>query len=315
MLDVARLRVFREVAARGSFTAAANALHYSQPAVSHHVARLEEELGVQLLLRQSRGLAVTPAGEEVLRHADAVLERLDEAERELDELAAAARATVRLAAFPSACTTLVPEAVAALTRRYPEITLEVTQADPSEALPALIDGRHDLALTYDYPLLEQDLEPDLEYELLFEDHLLLALPTGHALANGAAVDLGDLADAGWVTPNPCLCRDAIEAACDMRGFEPRVVSQTNDYLAMQGLVAAGVGVALIPRLAVSAGVREDVVLRPIEEPALIRTTSIVRRSNGHSPLAAEPLREVLRELVPTLGTSGLPLRRAQPVEG
>jgi DNA-binding transcriptional LysR family regulator len=315
MLDVARLRVFREVAARGSFTAAANALHYSQPAVSHHVARLEEELGVQLLLRQSRGLTVTPAGEEVLRHAEAVLERLDEAERELTQLAAAAQATVRLAAFPSACTTLVPEAVAALARRYPEITLDVTQADPVDALPALLEGRHDLVLAYDYPMLQEEPEPELEYELMFEDHLLLALPAGHAQVNRAAVDLADLAGADWVAPNPCLCRDAVEAACGMRGFEPHVVSQTNDYLAMQGFVAAGVAVALIPRLALSAGVREGVVLRPIEDPALIRTTSIVRRANGHRPLAAEPLREVLRELVPTLGASGLPLRPAQTVEG
>ena len=202
MLDVARLRVFREVAARGSFTAAANALHYSQPAVSHHVARLEEELGVQLLVRQPRGLSVTPAGEQVLRHADAVLDRLDEAERELGDLAAAATATVRLAAFPSAATTLVPETVAALARRYPEITLDVVQADPDESLPALRDGVHDIALTYDYPMMDCEPEPELEYELLFEDHLLLALPIGHALAEEESTDLAALADETWVTPNP-----------------------------------------------------------------------------------------------------------------
>jgi DNA-binding transcriptional LysR family regulator len=313
MLDVARLRVFREVAARDSFTAAANALHHSQPAVSHHVARLEEELGVQLLVRESRGLTVTPPGEEVLRHAQ--LERLDQAERELAELASASRATVRLAAFPSAATTLVPQAVAALAKRYPEITLAVVQADPANSLPGLIEGQHDLVLAYDYPMLGQDPEPELEYELLFEDHLLLALPSGHRVADRAVVDLGDLADDPWVTPNPCLCRDAMEAACDLRDLRPRVVSQTNDYLAMQGLVAAGVGVALIPRLALSAGVREGVVLRPIEEPALVRTTSIVRRANGHHPLAAEPLRAVLRDLVPSLGVSGRRLRPAEAVEG
>ena len=101
----------------------------------------------------------------------------------------------------------------------------------------------------------------------------------------------------------------------LRGFSPNVVSQTNDYLAMQGLVALGVGVALIPRLALSAGVRDGVVLRPVEDPPLVRTTSIVRRSNGHQPLAAEPLRGILRDIVPTLGASGLRLRRAEPVEG
>jgi DNA-binding transcriptional LysR family regulator len=313
MLDVARLRVFREVAARGSFTAAANALHYSQPAVSHHVARLEEELGVQLLVRESRGLTVTPAGEQVLRHADAVLARLDQAERELAELAASAAASVRLAAFPSACTTLVPVTVAALAKRYPEITLEVVQADPDQSLPALREGRHDLVLAYDYPMLPRELEPELEYQLLFEDHLLLALPEGHVLALGGEVDIAELADAAWVAPNPCLCRDAMEAACEIRGFTPRVVSQTNDYLAMQGLVAAGVGVALIPRLALSAGVRDGVTVRAIEDPPLVRTTSIVRRANGHRPLAAEPLREVLRELVPSLGATGLPLRRVEQV--
>ena len=313
MLDVARLRVFREVAARGSFTAAANALHYSQPAVSHHVARLEEELGVQLLVRQPRGLSVTPAGEQVLRHADAVLDRLDDAERELGNLAAAATATVRLAAFPSAATTAVPELVAALARRYPEITLDVVQADPDESLPALRDGVHDIALTYDYPMMDREPEPELEYELLFEDHLLVAMPAGHPRAEEPSTDLAALADEPWVTPNPCLCRDALEASCELRGFKPDVVAQTNDYLAMQGLVALGVGVALIPRLALSAGVRDGVVLRPLEDPPLVRTTSIVRRSNGHQPLAAEPLRGILRDIVPTLGASGLRLRRAEPV--
>jgi DNA-binding transcriptional LysR family regulator len=313
MLDVARLRVFREVAARGSFTAAANALHYSQPAVSHHVARLEEELGVQLLVRQPRGLSVTPAGEQVLRHADAVLDRLDEAERELGDLAAAATATVRLAAFPSAATTLVPETVAALARRYPEITLDVVHADPDESLPALRDGVHDIALAYDYPMMDREPELELEYELLFEDHLLVALPMGHALAEEESIDLTALADETWVTPNPCLCRDAVETICELRGFKPNVVSQTNDYLAMQGLVALGVGIALIPRLALSAGVRDGVVLRPLDDPPLVRTTSIVRRSNGHQPLAAEPLRGILRDIVPTLGASGLRLRRAEPV--
>jgi DNA-binding transcriptional LysR family regulator len=313
MLDVARLRVFREVAARGSFTAAANALHYSQPAVSHHVARLEEELGVQLLVRQPRGLSVTPAGEQVLRHADAVLDRLDDAERELGNLAAAATATVRIAAFPSAATTLVPETVAALARRYPEIALDVVQADPDESLPALRDGVHDIALVYDYPMMDREPEPELEYELLFEDHLLVAMPAGHPQAEEPSADLAALAHEPWVTPNPCLCRDALEAACELRGFKPQVVAQTNDYLAMQGLVALGVGVALIPRLALSAGVRDGVVLSPLEDPPLVRTTSIVRRSNGHQPLAAEPLRGILRDIVPTLGASGLRLRRAEPV--
>jgi LysR family transcriptional regulator, transcription activator of glutamate synthase operon len=163
-------------------------------------------------------------------------------------------------------------------------------------------------------MLEPEPEPELEYELLLEDHLLLALPPGHALAGaGREADLADLAEADWVAPNPCTCRDAMEAACELRGFTPRVVSRTNAYLAMQRFVAAGVGVALIPRLALSAGVRERVVVRPIEYPPLVRTTSMVRRGNGHRPLAAEPLREVLRELVPTLSASGLALRGVEPV--
>jgi DNA-binding transcriptional LysR family regulator len=315
MLDVARLRVFREVAVRGSFTAAANALHYSQPAVSHHVGRLEEELGVQLLHRSSRGLSLTPAGEKALRHADAVLERLDDAERELAQLAAVAKATVRLAAFPSAATTLIPGATAMLAERYPEVTLEVTQADPPEAIPALLEGRQDIALSYDYPMLDRPTESELDYELLCEDRLLVALPEGHPLASRSTVELSALADETWVAPNPCICRDAIEAASSACGFVPQVVSQTNDYLAMQGLVAAGVGVALIPRLAAAAAVREGVVLRELAEPSVVRTTSMVSYSNGNRPLAAEPLRAVLRELVPEIGPPGLPLEVRQPVAG
>ena len=151
MLDVKRLRILREVAQQGSFSAAADALYLSQSAVSQQIATLEREVGMQLLDRTREGPKLTDAGRVLVSHAEAAIARLDEAERELAAIAGLEGGELRLASFPSASATVLTEAVSIFHRRHPEVRLSVADAEPEESLPRLRAGELDLALTFDYP--------------------------------------------------------------------------------------------------------------------------------------------------------------------
>ena len=159
MLDVDRLRVFREVANSGSFSAAARTLSFTQPGVSHHIKQLERELGVALLERSSRGIRLTPPGRALLEHAEALLARLDDAERDVIEIAKQGGGKLRLVAFPTAAATVVPLAVARFRKQLPGVQLRLAEADPPASLPRLAAGDWDLALAYEYPCLRLATDP------------------------------------------------------------------------------------------------------------------------------------------------------------
>src|SRR5215475_14868905 len=202
MLDLTRLKVFREVAIHGSFTKAAEAMGYAQPSISHQVAQLERELSAQLFERQARRVTLTPAGQVFLRHVQAVLVQLADAEREVAETAGTGGRLLRLASFPTAAATLIPSAVADFRARHPRGELRLTEADPPVSVPALLAGEHDLAMIYDYPVLGAAPDPALELEPLCLDHMVVALPPGHDAASSAQVRLAGLATAQWVAPTP-----------------------------------------------------------------------------------------------------------------
>jgi DNA-binding transcriptional LysR family regulator len=309
-IDVDRLRVFREVAARGSFTAAARALSFTQPAISHHINRLEDELGVRLVERSARGMTLTEPGEVLLEHADALLTGLDDAERHVIEVATGDGGVVRLVAFPSAAATIVPRAVAQFRVGLPSATLGLAEADPPVALPELKRGEWDLALSYDYPSIDEPLDRTLDYDTLFCDRMALCLPGDDPRAEQASLDLDDFAGDPWIAPYDCVCRTALERACQDAGFAARVVSESNDYMAIQGLVAAGVGVSIVPRLVQAMSVRPEVVFRPINESRITRVVSIVSRAGGYTSHAAAAMREALHASVAQIDDNPLPLDRA-----
>src|ERR671929_538128 len=149
MLDVRRMRVLREVALQGSFSAAAEALSFTQSAVSQQIAALEREAGTVLVERSARGVRLTEAGEAVVRHTEAILARLAEAEAELEAIAGLRGGRLRLAAFESAGSTLMPLAIAAFRERHPAVELSMTLAEPEDSLPQLRAGELDIALTFD----------------------------------------------------------------------------------------------------------------------------------------------------------------------
>src|SRR3954447_4812702 len=184
MLDVKRMRVLREAAARGSFSGAADALSYTQSAVSQQIAALEREAGAVLVERSARGVRLTDAGSALVVHADAILARLDAAERELEAIAGLRGGHLRLVAFPSAGASIMPLAVAEFRRRHPAVELTLEPAEPAEAMDALRGGRCDVALS-----LEASFEPFADAAIaktpLLDDPMFLVLPGDHPLAHKA----------------------------------------------------------------------------------------------------------------------------------
>ncbi len=269
MLNVARLAVLKEVAYRGSFSEAAEALSYSQSAVSQQMATLEAEAGLTLLERQPRGVTLTAAGQTLVGHAEAILGELDRAEAALAEIAGLRGGRLRMASFPTAGATLMPLAIAKFRASYPDVELTLAEAEPEEVAPRLRGGELDLALLFEFEG-EQLIDERMTRAELFEDPMFLALPSEHRLAGRRRVRLEDLRDEAWVqTSRASACARHVVRRCHAAGFEPNVAFESDDYQTVQGLVAAGVGVALIPRLALSAP-RADVLMHSLSPAPPVR---------------------------------------------
>src|SRR5918993_48177 len=240
MLDVRRMRVLREVALQGSFSAAAESLSFTQSAVSQQIAALERETGTILVQRSARGVRLTEAGEALVRHADAVLARLAEAEAE----------------------------------------------------PQLKSGELDLVLGFGSRF---ELEDGIERQFLLEDPMLLVLPKDHALAEKRNLRLADLADEAWIGgPQDCECNRLIYGACSGAGYDPRIAFETDHYAAVQGFVAAGVGVSLIAELGLTT-IRDDIVVRDLGRETPVRRIYAATGAGYKTP-ATVAMVEVLREV-------------------
>ena len=292
MLDVRRLRVLREVAACGSFSAAAESLSFTQSAVSQQVAALERETGTKLLERGSRGVRLTDAGRALVAHADAILARLDDAEEELAAIAGLRGGRLRIASFQSAGATLVPRALGEFHRRFPEVELLVTQAEADDARAGIASGEIDLAIVMDFedtPLLASDLE----LTFLLHDPYDVAVPSDHPLADREAIALADLAGDRWVLPQPGIgCQEGIIGACRLGGFEPNERIETDENEQLQAFVAAGLGVALFPRLALTAP-RPGVTVIPVAGSPLVRRVWAATVRDGYRSPACEAMIEIL----------------------
>jgi molybdate transport repressor ModE-like protein len=245
VLDVTRLRVLAAVARLGSVTAAAQELGYSQPAISHHLARLERETGARLVQRVGRGIRLTGAGRQLADRAEEIIGRLGAAEAELAAHSGLRAGRVRLAAFPSALATVVPRAAAAFTAGHPGVELGFVEAEPPEALRMLRAGEVDVAVVFEYPDDPGRAEPGVRRTPLLAEPLYLVTPAGHPTR------LTDHADADWI--GGCeRCRSHLVRRCVAEGFSPRIAFTTDDYVAVQALVAAGLGVTILPELALTA---------------------------------------------------------------
>lgn len=303
MLDVRRLRVLREVAARGSFSAAAEALSYTQSAVSQQIAALEREAGTRLVERSSRGVTPTDAGRALVVHADAILSRLADAEAELDSIADLRGGRLRLTTFTTAGATIVPPAIAAFRERHPGVELMLAPEEPLDSLACLRAGDCDIALTLDTTFDPPGRDSDIDVTHLLDDPMYLLLPANHRLAGAPKVRLADFGEDEWMLGSTTRCPDAriLVRACQQAGFEPRIAFHSDDYLAIQGFVAAGFGVSLLPDLALVA-VRDDVVVRSLGAHAPVRRVQAATLAGSWASPAKRAMLEVLEEVAGSYAT-------------
>jgi DNA-binding transcriptional LysR family regulator len=285
VLELRQLTVLQAVARAGSLAGAARALHHSQPTIAHHLAALESHLGVTLVHRTARGASLTDLGELFLVHADAVLDRLASAEAEVKALSRHGVATLRIGTFPTAGAHVLPRAVAALQVRT-AVRVELHEAEPPELVERLLARELHCALIYDDPDHPVHMWEELDVKALFDDPFRVVLPASHRLSSRRTVAITDLAEDGWM-----MSRDpeepgdaALRAACASEGFVPRPVLRTDDYDVMFGFVAAGVGVALVPQMALVE--RKGVVVRPLKGAQLRRSIRFATRRDESPPAAA-----------------------------
>jgi DNA-binding transcriptional LysR family regulator len=303
MLNVARLKVLKEVAYRGSFSAAAEELSYTQSAISQQIAALEAEAGMALLERRPRGVSLTAAGQMLMGHAEGILARLEAAEASLAEIAGLRGGRLRMASFPTAGATLMPLAIATFRASYPDVELTLSEGEPEEIAPRLRAGELDLALLFEFEGETELGEGTTRVELL-EDPMYLALPREHRLAKKRQLRLEDLKDEAWVqTSSASPCARHVVRSCHAAGFEPNVSFESDDYQTVQGLVAAGVGVALIPELALSV-VREEIAIRALSPSPPVRQIVAAAPAGARLVPAAPAMLGVLEQVAAQYETLG-----------
>jgi DNA-binding transcriptional LysR family regulator len=338
MLDVTRLRVLVAVARHGSVTAAAHALNYAQPSVSHHLARLEAETGTKLVQRAGRGIRLTDAGRLLAERAVEVIGRLDAAENELVVFAGLRAGRLRLAAFPSALGTIVPTAAAILHDQHPGFDLRLTEAEPPEALRMLRAGYVDVALIFRHdaddggarratlstgivgsrppsPLADEPPaaaadRDDLREQVLLSEPVHLIMPDtavcggepplAPAVTELWPADLARLSDQRWIAGCD-RCREHLLRQCAQAGFTPRIAFTTDDFVAAQALVTAGLGVTLLPGLALRAARNPGV--RTARLRGTSRSVVAVRYGEAPDPPATALLLDALRAAAGAPGRS------------
>lgn len=292
MIDISRLLVLRAAAEAGSLSAAARRLRVTPSAVSQQVAALERALGVPLLERTNRGVRPTGPGRLLVGSAHAITAELASAERHIAEIAAGRRGRLLVASFSSAGQRLLPRAVSQLADDHPDADITVLESEPEDTVPKVTAGDADLGIVYHFftpqPPTRWGVGEALSYQPLRRDPVRVVLPADHRLAGRAGVALADLADERWVQGWGHV-GEMLDRYAAVAGFVPRVACYSSDYLFTQSVVAAGMGVALVPDVGLATH-QPGIAILPVAAPTPIRYVGAVQpRSRWHSPLARELL--------------------------
>jgi len=301
--DVHALRIVKAIADEGSITAAATSLGFSQPAISQQLKRLEQRLGLALVERVGRTVRLTEAGRILARHAPAVTTALDAAAGELAELRGLRAGRVRLVGFPSASPTVVPRLLAELAVEHAGVSVTYLEAEPPEAVDAVREDRADIALTFSYQGDRDDPHGlsarGLSVRTVGTDDLLAVLPAGHPAAMPGGIDVAALAGERWIAGCP-RCRGHLLELCARAGFEPHIAFETDNFVAVEGLVAQGIGVATLPRMAVASFPQlPGVVTLPLP-PSEARTIHVV---TAHGADRVPAIRATLAALTEVLAAT------------
>ncbi len=294
-MDPRRVLTFRAVAHERSFTGAARRLALSQPSVSNQVAALEREVGVRLLERRPGGLRLTPEGEILLEHADAIADRFGLAQAQLDQSAERRRTRLRIGALPSALAGFVPAAIARVREDHPDTQVTFDEGTSEELAARLASGELDLAIAYQDTTWSRSEPPGVKRHHLLHERFMVAMAPDHRLADRSEVDLADLRDDDWTA---ALTDGVIVRACRAAGFEPRLVSITHDQLAIRGLIIRGLAVTLVAELL--ADPFKDLALRPIARMTVARDVYALLPPGGRHPLVG-PTLDALDEIAVRMG--------------
>jgi DNA-binding transcriptional LysR family regulator len=299
-MDIIWLEVFREVARRGSFTAAAQALRYTQSAISRQIAALETDTGTTLFDRIPRGVRLTDEGRCLLDHAEAVLGRLDTARRDLAALRDLDVGRLRIGAFATADAALVPRAMAAFHAKHPSVVLSLTEGLTPLQITQLRDGDLDIGVITIPPGRSIDTD-GLELTHLLDDPIMVAIPRDHRLAKRRTLRCAELEGENWIAgwQNP---EDTLIGASLPSGFQPEIRYVVPGWTAKLGLVAAGLGVTLMPALAASAA-RPDILIKrlnPEDTPA--RPVYAATPTRAVKPPAVHQFLSTLADIVSQLRT-------------
>jgi molybdate transport repressor ModE-like protein len=303
MLNLERLRVLQAVSRTGSVSGAADTLHVTTSAVSQQIARLEREIGQTLVERQGRGIRLTEAGSVLAEHAGRLLDEVERVEADLAGRSGAVVGKLTVAAFATAARGLLPEAMRALRAGYPKLSVRLAELEPTEAIPGLCRGDVDVAIVQDWADAPLELPPGLARRPLLDDLLDVALPAGHPLASRPTLRLAELADADWITwTSGQICHDWLRKSLHGNGIRSDAAHTASEHSTQLALVAAGMGVAIIPRLG-----REPVpdTVRVLEvRPRLSRQVyALWRASAARRPAIAAVVGE-LGNVAKTVAPSG-----------
>lgn len=291
MFDSRHVRTFHEVVRAGSYSGAARALGYTQPAITQQMKALERSVGSPLFIRVGRRMRLTEAGEALSRHAGVILEHMAVAQQQMSAITRLRAGRVRVCAFPSAGATLVPEALARLATGHPGVRVELQESEPPESLERVVRGECDITLAFTYPGLDEQVPEELVEIPLLEDQLTVLLPAGHPMAWRRAVKLAELSEERWITG--CLrCRTNFLHECAELGFAPDIVFTTDDNLVVQSLVAKGLGIAMMPGLVLSFLAHEQVVGHPLDPASRRQVSAYVLREHLEIPATAMVLDEL-----------------------
>lgn len=292
MLNTTRLRILREVAARGTITAAAEALYLTPPAVSHQLATLERELGVPLLERTGRSIALTDAGKRLVVHAETILADCERAVSDVTAFSEEVSGTVRISVFQTAAQAIALPAFVSLRKQYPKLEIVARGLEPVNSLPALRAGQLDIALSHEWDFVPFTRDPSTDRIELVEEPIRVLLPRNHALAN-ESVSLRDLADEPWcVAHESAASRQAFDRVAQAAGFKPRIFLESNYFRAIGAAVEAGLGVGIAPAMTDLRGLR--IAIRPLVQPKMRRRIfAAVRSGSGEAPAVRAVLEALL----------------------
>jgi DNA-binding transcriptional LysR family regulator len=296
VLNIGQLHVLSAVAEQGSMSGAAASLCYTPSAVSQKIAALEREVGIALVERGAHGTSLTDAGRTLVRHTRKIFARLADAEEELEEFVGLRAGRLRLGAFPTAAAVLAPYALTAFHHDHPAVDVSIWEVEPDDAVAKLHARDIDLALVYEFPAVPGSMIEGVDCGHLFDEPLYVAVAQGHRLAHRDHLKLSEFADEAWIRHVPR--RSSVEilpSICRASGFRPRIVLETDDLGAVQGCVAAGLGVALVPRLTLPI-IRRDVALCALDEDVLTRRVGLAVAAGSYRSSWVTAMMDILEHI-------------------